>query len=66
MHKREENYLNTDEKHKNKRKHVNDMNRLVIKCPTKKITHRDGGRGGGDRENLLRMLYRKTHVNQTN
>jgi len=65
MRKKLENKLNAGDKHKNKNKRsINDMNRLVIKYPAKKISHRDGG--GGERENLLRMLYRKTYVNQTN
>jgi hypothetical protein len=50
VHKREENYLNTNDKYKNKNKRINDVKRLVIKYPAKKITHRDGGRGGGQRE----------------
>lgn len=62
--------MKTSDKYKNKSKRsISDMNRLVIKYPAKKISHRDeaGGGGGGEgRENLLRMLYRKTYVNQTN
>jgi len=39
--------LNASDKYKNKSKRsINDMNRLVIKYPAKKISHHDEGGGG--------------------